>query len=84
MTWITSSGSWNQLFRGVCDSHTPLKEIKVGSVSSPWINYTIRLKMNRQFKLFKRAVETKDQNIWADYKRLRNEITSDLRKEKAA
>ena len=40
--------------------------------------------MNLQFKLFKRAVETKDQNIWVDYKRLRNEITSDLRKAKAA
>ena len=40
--------------------------------------------MNRRFKLFKRAVETKDQNTWADYKRLRNEITSDLRKAKAA
>ncbi|KAK2548588.1 hypothetical protein P5673_031180 [Acropora cervicornis] len=26
---------WNQLFRGVCDSHAPLKEIKVRSVSSP-------------------------------------------------
>ena len=25
--------------------------------------------MNRRFKLLKRAVETKDQNIWADYKR---------------
>ena len=36
------------------------------------------------FKLFKRAVETKDPNTWADYKRLRNEITSDLRKAKAA
>ena len=76
--------AWNQLFRGVCDSHAPLKEIKVRSVSSPWINNTIRLKMNRRFKLFKRAVETKDQNTWADYKRLRNEITSDLRKAKAA
>ena len=43
---MTSSGSWNQLFRGVCDSHTPLKEIKVRSVSSPWIDNTIRLKMN--------------------------------------
>ena len=75
--------AWNQLFRGVCDSHAPLKEIKVRSVSSPWINNTIRLKMNRRFKLFKRAVETKDQNTWADYKRLRNEITSDLRKAKA-
>ena len=75
--------AWNQLFRGVCDSHAPLKEIKVRSVSSPWIN-TIWLKMNRRFKLFKAAVETKDQNTWADYKRLRNEITSDLRKAKAA
>ena len=75
--------AWNQ-FMCVCDSHAPLKEIKVRSVSSPWINNTIRLKMNRRFKLFKRAVETKDQNTWADYKRLRNEITSDLRKAKAA
>ena len=76
--------AWNQLFRGVCDSHAPLKEIKVRSVLSPWINNTIRLKMNRRFKLFKRAVETKDPNTWVDYKRLRNEITSDLRKAKAA
>ena len=58
--------AWNQLFRGVCNSHAPPKEIKVRSVSSPWINNTIRLKMNRRFKLFKRAVETKDQNTWAD------------------
>ena len=38
--------------------------------------------MNR--RLFKRAVETKDLNTWANYKRLRNEITSDPRKAKAA
>ena len=37
-----------------------------------------------RFKLFKRAVKTKDRNTWADYKRLRIEITSDLRKAKAA
>ena len=40
--------------------------------------------MNRRFKLLKRAVETKEPNTWADYKRLRNEITSDLGKVKAA
>ena len=39
--------------------------------------------MNRRFKLFKKAVETKDQNTWADYNTLRNEITSDLRKAKS-
>ena len=37
-----------------------------------------------RFKLFKRAVKTKDRNTWADYKRLRNKITSDLRNGKAA
>ena len=36
--------------------------------------------MNHRFKLFKRAVETKDPKTWANYKRLRNEITSDLGK----
>ena len=37
-----------------------------------------------RFKLFKRAVNTRDRNTWADYKRLRDEITSHLRKAKAA
>ena len=36
--------------------------------------------MNRRFNLFKRAVETKDSNTWADYKRLRNEIHLTLEK----
>ena len=34
--------------------------------------------MNRRFKLFKRA------STWADHKRLRDELTSDLRKAKDA
>lgn len=34
--------AWNQLLRGVCDSHAPLKEIKVRSVSSPRMNNTIK------------------------------------------
>ena len=35
--------------------------------------------MNRRFKC---AVKRKDPNTWADYKRLRNEIASDLNSEK--
>ena len=35
--------------------------------------------MNRRFK---RAVKTKDTNTWADYKRLRNKIASDLNLDK--
>ena len=40
--------------------------------------------MNRRFKTFKKAIETKDSETWADYKKLRNEIKSDVRKAKAA
>ena len=40
--------------------------------------------MNRRFKLFKIAIETKEAVKWADYKKLRNEITSDMRKAKSA
>lgn len=72
------------LFKGVCDNHAPYKDVKVRSQSAPWINNTIRLKINRRFKLFKKAVDSKNAEDWANYKILRNEITSDIRKAKAA
>jgi hypothetical protein len=40
---------------------------------------TIRLKINRRFKLFKKAIKTKCAEDWNNYKNLRNEITSELR-----
>ena len=76
--------AWEQLFRDVCDQHAPHRVVKARSVSSPWINKQIKLKMNRRFKLFKIAIETKEADKWADYKKLRNEITSDIRKAKSA
>ena len=36
--------------------------------------------MNRRFKLFKEANRTKDPSKWAAYKKLRNEITADIRR----
>ena len=63
--------------------HAPFKDVKVKSMSAPWINNTIRHKMNRRFKLFKEANWTKDPSKWAAYKKLRNEITADIRRAKA-
>ena len=79
-----SMWAWEQLFRSVCDQHAPHRVVKARSVSSPWINKQIKLKMNQRFKLFKTAIETKEADKWADYKKLRNEITSDIRKAKSA
>lgn len=49
-----------QLFKDICNAHTPFKDVKVRSVSASWIKNTIRHKMNRRFKLFKEANRTKD------------------------
>ena len=76
--------AWEQLFSSVCNQHAPRGVVKARSVSSPWINKQIKLKMNRGFKLFKIAIKTKEADKWADYKKLRNEITSDIRKAKSA
>ena len=52
-----------------------MKRVKIRSQSSPWINNEIRRKMNLRFKLFK--------EIYARYKKVRNEITSQIRIAKA-
>ena len=60
-----------------------MKRVKIRRQSSPWINNEIRRKTNLRFKLFKRAVSTKDQEFYARYKKVRNEITSQIRIAKA-
>ena len=74
---------WELLFKDICNAHAPFKDVKVRSMSAPWINNTIRHNMNRRFKLFKEANRTKDPSKWAAYKKLRNEITADIRRAKA-
>ena len=76
--------AWEQLFKRTCDLHAPQKDVKVRSQSSPWINCELRQKMNRRYKLFKKAAETKNEELWSMYKKMRNEITSDVRKAKAS
>lgn len=39
--------------------------------------------MNLRYKLFKKAISTKNQEIYARYKKVRNEITSEIRNAKA-
>ena len=69
--------------RYTCHAHATTKLVKIRSQSSPWINNEIRRKMNLRFKLFKRAVSTKDQEIYSGYTKVRNEITSQIRIAKA-
>ena len=40
--------------------------------------------MNRRYKLFRKAINTKCPLLWQEYKRARNEVTSALRLDKAS
>ena len=75
---------WERLFDDISNEHAPWKEIKARSFSSPWITCEFRHKMNRRYKLFKAAISSKCPEQWSNYKRVRNEVTSDLRKAKSS
>ena len=75
---------WERLFDDISNEHAPWKEIKARRFSSPWITCEIRHKMNRRYKLFKAAISSKCPEQWSNYKRVRNEVTSDLRKAKSS
>ena len=64
--------------------HAPWKQVRIRNTSAPWISDEIRYEMNRPYKLFKKAVNTKCPLLWQEYKRARNEVTSTLRLAKAS
>ena len=65
-------------------NHVPYKEVKIRSQSAPWITNEIRYKRNKRFKVFKEAISTKREDKWSEYKKIRNEVISDIRKAKAS
>ena len=67
------------LFDDICNDHAPQKQVKIRNSSAPWISDEIRYKMNRRYKLFKKAVYTNCPLLWQEHKRARNEIISALR-----
>ena len=71
------------MFKQICDNHAPFKRMKIRSKSDPWITDEIRRKLNYRYKLFKSAVSNKDETAWGTYKKIRNEITADVRRAKA-
>ena len=75
---------WERLFDDISNEHAPWREIKARSFSSSWITCEIRHKMNRRYKLFKAAISSKCPEQWSKYKRVRNEVTSDLRNTKSS
>ena len=71
--------AWCLLFDNICNENAPYREIKLRSESLPWISPQIRHLMNQRFKTLRKAKETDNPELWTLYRRLRNQVTHDVR-----
>ena len=75
--------AWSKIFEEICDDHVPYREIKIRRVSLPWISPQIRHKMNLRYKSYKKAKRSDDAVLWSEYRKIKNKITSEVRRAKA-
>ena len=75
--------AWNKIYGDICDHHTSLREVKLRSISLPWISLQIRHKMNLRYKLYLNAKRSDDEVLWSNYRKIRNEITQEVRMAKS-
>ncbi|PFX17833.1 putative RNA-directed DNA polymerase from transposon BS [Stylophora pistillata] len=75
--------AWLRIFKDICQVHAPYREVKIRSVSVPWITPQIQHLTNKRFKMLKMAQRLGDPNLWAEYRELRNRVTREVRLSKS-
>ena len=75
--------AWSKIFNEVCDIHAPFREIKIRKHSLPWVTSQIRHLMNRRYKTLLCARKRNCNILWSEYRSLRNQITSEVRRAKS-
>ncbi|CAB4022889.1 Hypothetical predicted protein, partial [Paramuricea clavata] len=71
---------WKELaILQVLDKHAPLQSKKIKSKKLPWITNHIKQMIITRDKLKRRAIVTKHESDWKNYKRARNETNTQLR-----
>ena len=74
------ASNFYDLFHSILDVHAPLKTRKgiTRHAPSPWITPRIKNLIRERDRAKKKA--ERDRSIWPEYKRLRNKVTSELRR----
>ena len=76
--------AWShQLFNEICDRHAPYRQVKIRQQSLPWITPQIRYLMNLHLKTFLEAKKSNSQELWSEYRSLRNRLTQEVRLSKS-
>ena len=73
---------WKQLFLEVLNKHAPLQTKRIRSKNTPWVTNEIKNLINTRDSLKRKAVITKLETDWQNYKMTRNKVNIELRKTK--
>lgn len=64
--------------------HAPIRTIKVSKPRAPWLTDVIKIMIKTRDKLLSKYHKTRNPAHWADYKAMRNYVTSSIKREKIA
>ena len=74
--------NWLQFFTSSLNKHSPFYKKRIRQKTHPWLDSTILRLMRRRDYVHKRARRLGYDDLWSLYRRLRNEVTSRLRRQK--
>ena len=78
LKWV----AFKKSFLDICNTHVPLKTIRVKDRYNPWINDAIVKLMYERDHSKRLAIKTNDACTWNKYKQLRNEVSTMIRDSK--
>ena len=73
---------WTQHFTSILDKHFPTRRKRIRQKTHPWLDSNILSLMRRRDHVHKRAKQSGDNESWTLYRHLRNQVTSNLRKQR--
>ena len=65
---------WKELFLEVLNKHAPIQHKKTKSSKVPWITNKIEGLISTRDKLKRKAIITKLETDWSNYKKVRNQV----------
>ena len=71
------------MYKSIVNEHIKERRVKIRSKLSPWMNGSIRIELNRKYKLLKTAQNTNSDSDWKQYKVARNYCTHLVRSAEA-
>ena len=75
---------FKKCFIDICNDHAPVCTRRLKERHNPWIDGSILELMYKRDSVKRRAVKLKDEDLFGDYKKLRNEVTSKIRQARKA